>query len=115
MRSENDLDVHIHQIEERIAARRDRLGRDVDDIGGATRAFVVSPAVISAAAGFGFFLARATSRRPVAPKRSRASGLFGLASGIGLTLLKMRYGDPSQWVARFLAARPPSASDRPRA
>jgi hypothetical protein len=107
MRDESDLDLHIHQIEERLAARRARLGQDVEEIGGATRSLVVSPGVLSAAAGLGFFLARATSRKPVAPRRTKMSGLLGFASGIGMTLLKMRYGDPSAWIGKFLAGGPP--------
>lgn len=112
MRDEGDLDLHIHQIEERLAARRARLGRDVEQVGGATRTLIVSPGVLSAAAGLGFFLARATSRKPVAARRARTSGLLGLASGIGMTLLKMRYGDPSAWIGRFLAGQPPGRPQR---
>ena len=107
MRKEDDLEVHIHQLEERIASRRARLERDVDDIGAATRSLAVSPGVISAAAGLGFFLARVTSRKPAAPKTAKAGGLLGLATGIGMTLVKLRYGDPSQWVGKFLSGGRP--------
>ncbi len=105
MRNEDDIDVHIHQLEERIATRRARLDRDVDAVGSATRSLMISPGVLSAAAGLGFFIARATSRKPAAPKSAKAGGLLGLATGVGMTLLKLRYGDPSQWVGRFLAGR----------
>jgi hypothetical protein len=103
MRNENDIDVHIHQLEERIAARRARLGHDVDAVGTATRSLIASPGVLSAAAGLGFFLARATSRRRAPPKSRKASGLFGLLSGVGMTFLKMRYGSPAAWVGRVMA------------
>jgi hypothetical protein len=105
MRNEDDIEVHIRQLEERIAARRARLQVDVEAVGSATRSLIVSPGVLSAAAGFGFFLARATSRKRVAPRSAKAGGLLGLASGVGMTLLKLRFGDPSQWIGRFLSGR----------
>lgn len=117
MRNESDIETHIHQLEERIASRRARLERDVDAVGSATRSLMISPGVLSAAAGLGFVIARATARKPAAPKTAKAGGLLGLATGVGMTLLKLRYGDPSAWVGKFLAARAtpgPRAAGAPR-
>jgi hypothetical protein len=103
-RSEDDLELHIHQVEERLAARRSHLNERMDDVGSATRSLVLSPAVLTAAASVGFALAQMTSRRRAPPQR-RVSGVLGLLAGAGMTLLKMRYGNPASWIGNFLASR----------
>ncbi len=101
-RSDQDLDLHIHQIEERLAARRAHLTERVDEVGTATRSLVLSPGMLTAAASVGFALAQMSGRRKDVPKTKR-SRLLGLLTTAGLMLIKSRYGSPASWVGKLLS------------
>ena len=105
------LDQEIAVLEKRIELRRHLIKSREQDVQRQVVDTLTSPAAFAGAAAVGFMLGR-SPRRTAAGKAGRRAGWVGKVGGLALTLLQMRYGSPTLWVARAMAGL--AARGRPR-
>jgi hypothetical protein len=125
-------DQEIFEVEQRLAARRARLKRDVVEARERAIRRLASPMALIAAAGLGFVIANSVARRrrePPHPERrksdhvkaAKATGLAGLITTGAMWFIRLKYGSPAQLAHTLLQkfqSRKASTSapgDRPRA
>jgi hypothetical protein len=106
-------DQEIFEVEQRIAARRARLKREVVEARERAVRRLASPLALLAAAGLGFVIANSAARRRREPphperrksdhvKKAKATGIAGLITTGAMWFIRLKYGSPAQLAQTIL-------------